>query len=454
MMDKLNLYSTNLKAANASFSEALLKGIAPDRGLYMPVELPQFSKEEINAFSGMEYFEIAHEVIKKFLVGEIEDQELYELIKDAYNYEVPLEKVVDNKFILRLDQGPTASFKDFAARMMGRLMNYYLTKQKRNLLILTATSGDTGSAIANAYYGLDNIKVVVLFPEKEVTSRQRKQMTTLGKNIQIISVDGKFDDCQAMVKEAFADTDLDYLNLSSANSINIGRLIPQTVYYFYSFAKLRKGSPDDDVIFSVPSGNFGDMMGGVLAMKMGLPIKKFVIATNENDVFPTFMKSGEYKIIEPSKNCISSAMNVGHPSNMSRLIVLYEGVMDEKGNVLTMPDLELMNNEIFAVSINDQRTRENIKETWDNHKVILEPHGSVGWAGLLEYLKENTEASDQLCISLETAHPAKFPEEIIKILNIDPELPPSLESLEEKTESFDKLKNNYKDFKDYLQKNH
>jgi len=453
-MDKLNLYSTNLKAATVSFSEALLKGIAPDRGLYMPEELPQFSKEEINAFSSMEYFEIAHEVIKKFLVGEIEDQELYELIKDAYNYEVPLEKVVDNKFILRLDQGPTASFKDFAARMMGRLMNYYLTKQKRNLLILTATSGDTGSAIANAYYGLDNIKVAVLFPEKEVTSRQRKQMTTLGKNIQIISIDGKFDDCQAMVKEAFADTDLDYLNLSSANSINIGRLIPQTVYYFYSFAKLRKGNSDDDVIFSVPSGNFGDMMGGVLAMKMGLPIKKFVIATNENDVFPTFMKSGEYKIIDPSKNCISSAMNVGHPSNMSRLIALYEGIMDEKGNVLTMPDLELMKNEIFAVSIDDQRTRENIKETWDNHKVMLEPHGSVGWAGLVEYLKENTEASAQLCISLETAHPAKFPEEIIKILNIDPELPPSLESLEEKTESFDKLKNNYKDFKDYLQKNY
>jgi len=453
-MDKLNLYSTNHKAATVSFSEALLKGIAPDRGLYMPEELPQFSKEEIDAFSSMDYFEIAYEVIKKFLVGEIEDRELYELIKDAYNYEVPLEKVVDNKFILRLDQGPTASFKDFAARMMGRLMNYYLTKQKRNLLILTATSGDTGSAIANAYYGLDNIKVVVLFPENEVTSRQRKQMTTLGKNIQIISIDGKFDDCQAIVKEAFADTDLDYLNLSSANSINIGRLIPQTVYYFYSFAKLRKGNSDDDVIFSVPSGNFGDMMGGVLAMKMGLPIKKFVIATNENDVFPTFMKSGEYKIIDPSKNCISSAMNVGHPSNMSRLIALYEGVMDEKGNISKMPDLELMKNEIFAVSINDQRTRENIKETWDNYKVMLEPHGSVGWAGLLEYLKVNNETSDQLCISLETAHPAKFPEEIIKILNIDPELPPSLESLEEKTESLNELENNYKAFKDYLQNNY
>lgn len=453
-MDKLKLYSTNLKAATVSFSEALLKGIAPDRGLYMPEELPHFSKEEIDAFSNMEYFEIAYEVIKKFLVGEIEDQELYELIKDAYNYDVPLEKVVDNKFILRLDQGPTASFKDFAARVMGRLMNYYLSKQKRNLLILTATSGDTGSAIANAYYGLDNIKVAVLFPKNEVTNRQRKQMTTLGKNIQIISIDGKFDDCQAMVKEAFADTDLDYLNLSSANSINIGRLIPQTVYYFYSFAKLRQGNPDDDVIFSVPSGNFGDMMGGVLAMKMGLPIKKFVIATNENDVFPKFMDSGEYKIIEPSKNCISSAMNVGHPSNMSRLIALYNGIMDEKGNFSKMPDLELMKKEIFAVSINDHRTRGNIKETWDNHKVILEPHGSVGWAGLMEYLKDNNETSDQLCISLETAHPAKFPEEIIKILNFDPELPPSLEGLEDKAESFDKLKNDYQEFKDYLQKNY
>jgi len=338
--------------------------------------------------------------------------------------------------------------------MMGRLMNYYLTKQKRNLLVLTATSGDTGSAIANAYYGLDNIQVAVLFPKNEVTNRQRKQMTTLGKNIRIISIDGKFDDCQAMVKEAFADSDLDYLNLSSANSINIGRLIPQTVYYFYAFAKLRNGIADDDVIFSVPSGNFGDMMGGVLAMKMGLPVKKFVIATNENDVFPNFMDSGEYTIIDPSRNCISSAMNVGHPSNMSRLIALYGGMMDEKGNLSKMPDLEIMKNEIFAVSINDQRTRENIKETWDNHKVLLEPHGSVAWAGLLAYLNENSEASDQLCISLETAHPAKFPEEIIKILNVDPELPPSLEGLEDKAESFDELKNGYQEFKDYLLKHY
>ena len=451
-MKKLKLYSTNLQADTVSFSEALLKGIALDRGLYMPEEVPTFTMEEIDAFSDMEYFEIAYEVIRKFLVGEIEETVLYELVKDAYNYDVPLEKVVDSKYILRLDQGPTASFKDFAARMMGRLMNYYLSKENKSLLILTATSGDTGSAIANAYYGLHNIKVVVLYPETEVTNRQRKQMTTLGENVQIIAVDGKFDDCQAMVKEAFADRDLDHLNLSSANSINIGRLIPQTVYYFWAFAKLRKGTADDDIIFSVPSGNFGDMMGGVLAMKMGLPVKKFVIATNNNDVFPVFMKTGIYSKIEPSRNCISSAMNVGHPSNMSRLMALYGGVMNEKGEILTLPDMDEMNKEIHAVSISEEETRSTIKETWRNHNVLLEPHGSVGWAGMLDYLKENPEADDQLCVSLETAHPAKFPEEIIKILNIDPELPKSLEGLEDKVEHYDFLQNEYTDFKNYLLK--
>ncbi|MFC2106997.1 threonine synthase [Bacteroidota bacterium] len=265
----LKFYSTNLKADPVTFSQALLKGIAPDRGLFMPELIPQLSKEEINSFSDKAYHEIAFEVAKKFLEKEISDEDLKWITKDAYNYEVPLEPAYDRKYIMRLDQGPTASFKDFAARMMGRLMQYYLKKENRNLLILTATSGDTGSAIANAFYGLDNINVVVLFPETEVTERQRKQMTTLGKNVQIIAINGKFDDCQALVKEAFADTDLDSLNLSSANSINIGRLIPQIVYYFYSYSRLKR-EDDEKVIFSVPSGNFGDMMGGVFAMKMGI----------------------------------------------------------------------------------------------------------------------------------------------------------------------------------------
>jgi len=401
-MKNIKFYSTNLKAEVVDFKSALLKGLAPDKGLYMPEEIPTFTKEEINKFSQMEYYEIAFEVGRKFLHDQIPDADLKALVKDSYNY-------------------PTASFKDFAARMMGRLMQYYLKIEKRNLIILVATSGDTGSAIANAFYGLDNINIVVLFPEKEVTNRQRKQMTTLGKNVQIISIDAKFDDCQYLVKDA--------LNLSSANSINIGRLIPQIVYYFYSYAKLRK-SEDEKVIFSVPSGNFGDMMGGMFAKRMGLPIKKFIIATNENDEFPKFVNTGNYNKIEPSKNCLSSAMNVGHPSNLSRFIALYDGVMDETGLISKVPDMMRLREDIYSTSITDEETREMIAEAYKKHKLLLEPHGSVGW------------------------HPAKFPEQIIDILDFDPKLPPSLEGLEEKEESYDKVLNNYEEFKKYLINNY
>lgn len=447
----LKFYSTNLKADPVTFSQALLKGIAPDRGLFMPEVIPQFSKEEIDSFVNKAYHEIAFDVAKKFLEKEIPDEDLKWVTEDAYNYEVPLEPAYERKYIMRLDQGPTASFKDFAARMMGRLMQYYLKKENRKLLILTATSGDTGSAIANAFYGLDNINVVVLFPETEVTARQRKQMTTLGKNVQIIAINGKFDDCQALVKEAFADPDLDSLNLSSANSINIGRLVPQIVYYFYSYSRLRSRD-DEKVIFSVPSGNFGDMMGGVFAMKMGLQVERFIISVNENDEFPKYLNTGEYGKIEPSLNCISSAMNVGHPSNLSRLVALYGGVMDEKGNISKQADLELMNKEIFSVSISDKETRETIKKAYERHNVLLEPHGSVGWTGMHKFIDAEGEkyGKDQLYISLETAHPAKFPEEIEKILGIDPELPPSLEGLEGKEEMFDQLENEYEAFKEYL----
>ncbi|MBU8892876.1 MAG: threonine synthase [Bacteroidales bacterium] len=453
-MEPIKYYSTNLKADEVTFSEALLKGIAPDKGLYMPKEIPTFTRVEIKSFSQKEYYEIAFEVIRKFLVGQINDDELLDLVKDAYNYDVPLEKGFENKYVMRLDQGPTASFKDFAARMMGRLMNYYIKKENRKLLILTATSGDTGSAIANAFYGLDNIKVLVLFPDGEVTDRQRKQMTTLGKNIQIISLKGKFDDCQALVKESFADSDLDYLGLSSANSINIGRLIPQIVYYFYSFSRLRMGNENDDVIFSVPSGNFGDMMGGVFAKHMGLPIKKFIISVNENDEFTSFLNTGNYSKIEPSKNCLSSAMNVGHPSNLARLVALYGGVMNEKGEISKSPDMDKMRKDIYSSSISDQVTKDMIKEAYDEHSLLLEPHGSVGWKGLMDYCKEFNIDQDQLCISLETAHPAKFPAQIVEILKFDPELPVSLEGLENKTEYFDNLDNNYSDFKNYLINNY
>jgi len=448
-MDSIYYHSTNGTARPVKFSKALLKGLAPDKGLYLPQEIPTFSKKEICSFNSKEYYEIAFEVSRKFLKGQIEDKELLSMLKDAYDYDVPLEQVYGNKYIMRLDQGPTASFKDFAARMMGRLMQHYLRKENSKLLILTATSGDTGSAIANAFYGLDNINVLVLFPENEVTDRQRKQMTTLGQNIKILSLDGKFDDCQALVKEAFSDTNLDYLNLSSANSINIGRLIPQIVYYFYSYTKLTKNI-GDEVIFSIPSGNFGDMMGGVLAKKMGLPIKKFIITVNGNDEFPKFLNSGKYNKIEPSKNCISSAMNVGHPSNLARLVDLYNGVMNEKGEILKSPEMERMREDMFSISVSDKETKETIRKTYEQYNVLLEPHGAVGWKGLTEYLKENETDEEKLCISLETAHPAKFPEQIIEILGFDPELPDCLKGLENKKEDYDKVGNTYSDFKSYL----
>jgi threonine synthase len=452
MNKPIQFFSTNLRAESLTFKDALLKGQAPDKGLYMPEEIPTLNPCEICSFTEMDYYQIAFEVGKRFLRGQIPEEDLLAIVKDAYDYEVPLENVYENKYVMRLDQGPTASFKDFAARMMGRLMTYYLKQENRDLLILTATSGDTGSAIANAFYDLDNIKVVVLFPNDEVTDRQRKQMTTLGKNVQILGLDAKFDDCQALVKEAFADPELDYLHLSSANSINIGRLIPQIMYYFYSFAKLRKGNPEDSVIFSVPSGNFGDMMGGMLAKRMGLPISKFVIATNENDEFPSFVKTGIYNKIAPSLNCISSAMNVGHPSNLTRFVSLYNGVMDEIGNITQTPDMEQIQADIYSVSITDQETKKMIKDAYDEHKLLLEPHGSVGWAGLQKFLKENPEydTPDQLCISLETAHPAKFPEQIRAILDLDPILPFSLEGIEAKPESYDPIENNYQAFKSYL----
>jgi threonine synthase len=451
MPERILYYSTNRKAGKVTFKEALLKGLAPDGGLFIPDPIPKISTRELISYADKPYYEIAYEIGRKFLIDEIPEKDFYPITKDAYNFDVPIERVYERKYIMHLDQGPTASFKDFAARLMGRLMQYFLMKENRSLLILTATSGDTGSAIANAFYKLENIKAVVLFPEKEVTDRQRKQMTTLHKNIQIIALKGKFDDCQAIVKKAFADKELAYLNLSSANSINIGRLLPQSMYYIYTFAKLGGGC-NEQVIFSVPSGNFGNLMGGLIAMKMALPVKRFIVSTNENDEVPVYWKTGKYNIITPSVNCISSAMNVGHPSNMARVVSLYEGIMDDKGIIHKQPDLERMRKDMHAVSINDIRTKQIIKEVYEKYGVLLEPHGAVGWAGLMDDFKVNVDdaSPDQTSVCIETAHPAKFPDEIREILNIDPQIPLALKGLEDKEEQYDVLENDYGMFKRYL----
>jgi threonine synthase len=447
----INFYSTNKKAPKVNFKTALLTGIAPDRGLYMPESIPTLSKETINSFREMEYHEIAYHVTKEFIGDLIPEGDLRAITKDAYNFEVPLEHVKDNTYVLRLDQGPTASFKDFAARMMARLVEHFLKEEKRKILILVATSGDTGSAIANAFYSLKNINVLVLFPEKEVSTRQRKQMTTLGKNIEIVSVDGKFDDCQNMVKTAFADSELSDLNLNSANSINFGRILPQAIYYFWAHSRLSKAN--EKITFSIPSGNFGNMMGAVVAKNMGLPIEKLVIATNENREFPLFLDSANYEKIEPSIDCISNAMNVGHPSNLSRLVDIFDGELDQTGELHKTPDMERMRNFIFSTSVDDQTTMDTIVEAYKNHNLLLEPHGAVGWKGLERYL-ETAQDKKSIFVSVETAHPAKFPDQIKELINLDPKLPKSLQDLDSKSENYSKANTNYQNFKTHLLTNY
>jgi threonine synthase len=380
----MRFYSThnpNKIVAN-SFEEVLFEGQAQDKGLFMPESIPILSKEEIEKMAGMSYPEIAFEVMSRFLKDEIKEEDLKRIIDQAYDFEVPIEIAGDNRYIMRLDQGPTASFKDFAARIMSRLMAHFKWEGSKDIFILTATSGDTGSAVASAYSGIPGFKVALLFPKYEVSERQRKQMTTLDGNITAIEVDGKFDDCQRLVKQAFADPDLNYLNLSSANSINFGRLLPQACYYFYAYSRVVK-KDDEKIVFCVPSGNFGNIMAGVLAGKMGLPIYRFVAAVNDNDQFTKFLQAGAYVPTVPSKQSISNAMNVGHSSNLVRLIDLYGGQMNEKGEIMRMPIMEELQNDIISISVTDDETKEAMKGAFKKG-ILLEPHGGVAWHALSE----------------------------------------------------------------------
>ncbi|MBN2360704.1 MAG: threonine synthase [Deltaproteobacteria bacterium] len=442
-----HFYSTNRTVPLCTLRDALLQGQAPDRGLYLPREYHPLNADDLRGLKGKPYFEVAHALLKRFTGGIIDDHKLLAACRSAYDYEVPLEHVTGRRFVMRLDQGPTASFKDFAARMMARWMSALMDQDQGELVILTATSGDTGSAVAHAYHGVERVQVVVLFPVAEVSNRQRKQMTTLGGNITTIGVDGKFDDCQAMVKRAFADPDLKAIRLTSANSINIGRLLPQAVYYFYAYAGLADLQKLEPAVFAVPSGNFGDMMGAVIAKKMGLPISRLVIATNANDEVPKFLATGRYDKIVPSRVCISNAMNVGHPSNLARLVDAYGGWMDETGQVKEPPDLDQMRRDLYAVSVDDEQTRAAIRHAFDEFRLLLEPHGAVGWAGLLRFLDDDKPRPEPLCISIETAHPAKFPEEIKALVGLDPPLPLSLTGLEDRPESYQTMAVDYAAFK-------
>lgn len=447
--------STNLNAPPVTFREALLRGLAPDGGLYIPSSVPGLTSEELDSFMGLQYAELASKIIGKFTGDEISPAELESICSAVYSFSLPVEHIEGSSYILRLDQGPTASFKDFAALLMGRLMQHFLSRENRNIIILTATSGDTGSAVANAFAGLGNIRVIILYPAGEVSDMQRKQMTTFDGNIRVIEINGKFDDCQQLVKNAFMDKSLSGFNLSSANSINIGRLLPQSVYYFKAWSELAKGIADE-IIFSVPCGNFGNVAGGLIAAKMGLPVRRFVIATNENNEVPEFLSSGTYEPVVPSKYCISSAMNVGHPSNLARIVSMYGGIMNERGSITKEPDLNLMRRDLYAISVSDEVTRATMKQFYHDYGKLLEPHGAVAWHGLAEYLKtiENPESKGIPGVCLETAHPAKFRDEIRSLLNVDPIVPDSLTAIEFKKEEYISLENNYPLLKDFIIKNY
>ena len=447
----LLFHSTNGQAPTVNLRDALLQGQAPDRGLYLPDQFPNLAPDEIAAFAGLPYHEIAFRVLSKYTDGVMPNNTLAAICREIYNFDVPLERVYGRVYVMRLDRGPTASFKDFAAQMMARLFGHFLRKTGRHATILTATSGDTGSAVAHAFHGVPGVRVIVLFPIAEVSESQRKLMTTLRDNIRTVAIDGKFDDCQAMVKRAFADSGLKHVPLSSANSINVGRLLPQSVYYFYAASRLAE--PGEPMVFSVPSGNFGDMMGAVVAREMGLPVKKLVAPVNDNDAFPRFLASGVYEKIVPSRNSVSNAMNVGHPSNLARLAAIYGGQMDEMSKIHRQPDLAVMRRDLFSSSVSDDRTRATIKEVWNQYQLLLEPHGAVAWRGFRDW-QEHESLNDSPAVILETANPAKFPEEIEKMMGWSPDIPPAMEATNKMPEDFDRMDADYEQFKAYLIQKH
>ena len=449
MAARISYYSTNRNFSNfsdeISFPQALLMGQAPDGGLFMPNHIPQISQDEIARLRHLPFDEIASFVLGKFLDSEIPQSQLKKLAREAYTFEVPLERVDAQRVILRLDQGPTASFKDFAAQMLARLTGYFKGEIK-NLSLLVATSGDTGSAIGHAFHGISGIDVYILYPRQEVSPAQEVQLTSINENVHAVAIDGKFDDCQNMVKSAFADPELSRFQLISGNSINIGRLLPQMIYYFYAYSRVAE--PGQKVVFSIPSGNFGNALGCELARRMGLPVEKIIIATNANDEFPRFLQNGEYRPITPSRKCLSNSMNVGHPSNLARLFDLYGGNVDKSGVLHKKPNLEEMRRRIFGVSISDEETVETMKRFWQEKRVLLEPHGAVAAAGLEEFLRAEGNPEVPL-IFLETAHPGKFSEILQEQLGITPELPSPLKQ-EKRKNRYAVLPDDYTIFREYL----
>lgn len=427
--------SLNGDAPSVSFEQAVILGLAPDKGLYFPENITPL---EPSFFDKIELFsreEIAFQVIKPFVGQEIPENELRKIIAETIAFDFPIVKVTENIYCLELYHGPTLAFKDVGARFMARCLAFFNSKnptQKNTILV--ATSGDTGGAVADGFLNVKGVDVVILYPEGKVSDIQERQLTTLGHNIKAIAVAGVFDDCQAMVKEAFLDADLKHRNLTSANSINIARWLPQMFYYFFAYQELKK--LNKPIIISVPSGNFGNIGAGILAKKLGLPIEHFIAATNINDTIPRFLEVGTYGP-KPSQATISNAMDVGNPSNFIRIQELYSNQFSDIKKDLT------------SYSFTDEETLFAVKELYHQHHYLAEPHGAVGYLGLL---KELTKEIHSIGLFLETAHPIKFLETVEPALGIQIPLPDTIKKIISKEKKNDRIKS-YNELKKYLNKN-
>jgi threonine synthase len=431
----MKFYSTKDKNYLVSLKEAVLKGLPPDNGLYMPQQIPCLSQKFFNQLGHLSLQEIALEVANAFFGDDLDPVDLRWIVDDAINFDAPLKQIHDNVFSLELFHGPTMAFKDFGARFMSRLMSKLISKQDKTVHILVATSGDTGSAVAQGFYDVEGIHVSILYPSGKVSTIQEQQIATLDKNISTLEVDGTFDDCQQLVKTAFLDRDLNKkVLLSSANSINVARFIPQSFYYFYALAQAQKLT-DKPVVFSVPSGNFGNLTAGLFAQKMGLPIHHFVAAVNANDTFPKYLVHGKFDA-KPSVKTISNAMDVGNPSNLGRIFDLFNS------------DVEAVKKEISSYSFSDDKTREIIKDIHGSTGYLLDPHGAVGYLGLQKYL--GSQRDNLAGIVFETAHPAKFKDVVDEVIGGNIEIPKRLQAFMGREKTSNRISRNYEDFRAYL----
>ena len=421
----MQFYSTNDASHRVSVAEAIFRGLPVDRGLYMPERIEPLPDTFFRNLSELSFAGIGFRVARQLLGSEISDEDLRTLVREAINFPAPVVRLDEQKYVLELFHGPSLAFKDFGARFMARLMAYYNTDQERELVILVATSGDTGGAVAAGFHNTPGIQVVILYPTGRVSALQEKQLTTLGGNIHALEINGSFDDCQALVKQAFLDEALrGQLRLSSANSINIARLIPQTFYYFEAFKHLGPGGP---IAFCVPSGNFGNLTAGLIAHRLGLPVQQFIAATNRNDVVPRFLSTGRYEQ-QPTVATLSNAMDVGAPSNFARMANLF-------GHLSGLDPLKSATHQAFTKLVkgyayDDRTTEAALREIKQRYEYTMDPHGAVGYLALNEWQRKNPATRG---VILETAHPSKFKPDVERILGEEIEVPQRLAQLVERT---------------------